>query len=64
MSEDTIRKHHPGWLYILIGAMLALQIVQFLLLGLLYLYIHSVEGRLEVDIREGNKEVIRHFQGR
>lgn len=64
MSEENIKKYHPGWLYILIGALLALQIVQFLLIGFLYAYIHSVEFRIEQDIRENGREIIRFMDRR
>lgn len=54
-SEETSR--HTPWLYIMIGALLTLQVVQFVLIALLYLYIHSVEGRIETEIRESKQEV-------
>lgn len=64
MNKDAAEKSTPSWLYILIGAMLALQIVQFILLGLLYLYIHSIEGRISNNIDQSRKEVIRYFDRR
>jgi len=61
MTPDQKNKF-SAVVYVLIGALLALQIVQFIMIGLLYLYIHSLEGRLEHDIRESGKEVIRFFE--
>lgn len=63
MTTDG-KKYYPNWLYIILGALLAFQFVQFIMIGFLYLYIHSVEGRIEIDIRENGKEIIRFLERR